>query len=142
MNRFLDTLKKLFKLNKPKSFPGIIVAKVIGVEKHPDADRLRIIKLDGGGKEIFPIVCGASNFDVGAMVALALPGARIAQNIHSTTHEPFFLEKAKIRGIESQGMICAAFELGLSQEPGKGIMLLKDSSNTGSQFTSDMIKAL
>ncbi|MFA5990778.1 MAG: hypothetical protein WC794_00835 [Candidatus Doudnabacteria bacterium] len=142
MNLFLNYLKKLFKFNKSKSFPGIIAAKVIGVEKHPDADRLRIIKLDGGGKEIFPIVCGAFNFDVGAMVALALPGACIAQNIHSTTHEPFLLEKAKIRGIESQGMICAAFELGLSQEPGKGIMLLKDNLSPGTEFTSDMIKAL
>ncbi len=138
----MNFFTKLFKINKPKSFPDIIAAKVIGIEKHPDADRLRIIKLDGGGKEIFPIVCGAFNFDVGAMVALALPGARIAQNIHSATHEPFFLEKAKIRGIESQGMICAAFELGLSGEPGKGIMLLKDSLTPGSEFTADMIRPL
>ena len=46
--------------------------------------------------------------DTGAMVALALPGAKIAQDIHSSKHEPFVLEKAKIRGIESQGMILAA----------------------------------
>ena len=139
----MNFLRNLFKFSKPKTFPGIIAAKVISIEKHPDADRVRIIKLDGGHQRvIFPIVCGAFNFEVGAMVALALPGARIAQNIHSATHEPFLLEKATIRGIESQGMICAAFELALSQEPEKGIILLKDNTSPGNEFTSDMIKAL
>lgn len=120
--------------------PLIIAAKVIAVEKHPNADRLRIIKLDGGGREIYPVVCGAFNFSEGAMVILALPGAQIAQNIHSDTHEPFALEKAKIRGVTSEGMVCAEFELGLSKEPGQGIALLKDSVAAGSQFSPEMIK--
>ena len=138
-----DFLKNLFSsksTSKNISFPGIISAKVIGVEKHPNADRLRIIKLDSGEKEIYPVVCGAFNFDVGAIVVLALPGASIPQNIHSETHEPFVLEKAKIRGVESQGMVCAAFELGLSKEPGKGIMLLKQDTKLGSQFVPEMIE--
>ncbi len=87
-----------------------------------------------------PVVCGAFNFEAGAMVVLGLPGAKIAQNIHSETHEPFILEKVKIRGIESQGMICAAFELGLSDTPGQGIVVLKNDVKPGSQFTPEMIQ--
>jgi phenylalanyl-tRNA synthetase beta chain len=134
----LNFFKSLF---SPKpSFNNIVAAKVVAIEKHPNADRLRIIRLDAGGKEIYPIVCGAFNFGEGDVVALALPGAKIAQNIHSEKHEPFILKKAKIRGIESQGMICAAFELGLADEPGQGIMLLKDDIKPGSQFSTGMIK--
>lgn len=145
----MNFLQRLFKKSS-KTFPGIIAAKVVGIEKHPNADRLRIIKLNDGNKIIEPVVCGAFNFDVGAIVALALPGAQIAQNIHSETHEPFIIEKTKIRGVESQGMICAAFELGLTTEPGQparrslgeggGIMLLKSNIKPGSQFTAEMIQ--
>ncbi len=95
----------------------IIAAKVIAVEKHPNADRLRVIKLSDGINEIYPVVCGAFNFGEGDTVVLALPGATIAQNIHSDTHESFTLGTAKIRGVESQGMICADFELGLTNVP-------------------------
>jgi phenylalanyl-tRNA synthetase beta chain len=88
------------------------------------------------------VVCGAFNFSEGQKVVLALPGATIAQNIHSDTHESFVLEKAKIRGVESQGMICAEFELGLSKEPGDKpeIMLLKNEVMPGSEFFPNMIK--
>lgn len=140
--KFFDTVKKIFSSQTTISFPGIIAAKVVDVQKHPNADRLRIVKVDVGNKIVEPIVCGAFNFEVGAIVVLALPGANIPQNIHSETHEPFILEKAKIRGVESQGMICAAFELGLSTEPGKGIMLLKDNTPLGQEFNSKMTKAL
>lgn len=95
----------------------IITAQVIAVEKHPNADRLRVVRLDTGSGEVYPVVCGATNFSEGNIVALALPGAHITHNIHSETHEPFTLNKATIRGVESQGMICAGFELGLSQIP-------------------------
>ena len=138
----MNFLRNLFKFSKPKTFPGIIAAKVISIEKHPDADRLRIIKLDGGHQRVIFRLFAA------LLILRSAPwwpwpaGARIAQNIHSATHEPFLLEKATIRGIESQGMICAAFELALSQEPEKGIILLKDNTSPGNEFTSDMIKAL
>ncbi len=116
------------------------MAEVIKVEKHPNADRLRVIELTDGQRTIAPIVCGAFNFDVGAKVALALPGASIPKNIHSEAHESFTLDKATIRGVESQGMICAAFELGLSDDAGQGIMILKGNAKLGSEFSSDMIK--
>jgi len=135
----VNFLQRLFSFKK-QTFDGVLAAKVLDVQKHPNADRLRVVKLDVGNKVIEPVVCGAFNFGVGEMVALALPGATIPQNIHSEKHESFVLEKAKIRGIESQGMICAAYELGigsLSEKP--EILLLKDSVNPGSQFTPSMI---
>ncbi len=141
----MDFLKKLSsfinKKSENNSYPGIVAAKVVSVEKHPNADRLRVVKLDIGERVVEPVVCGALNFEVGDTVALALPGAKIAKNIHSPDHKPFILEKATIRGIESQGMICAAFELGLgplSEKP--EILLLKDHVVPGSRFSEDMIK--
>ncbi len=140
----MNIIKQIFSLfsannTNSQTFPGIFAAKVTGIEKHPNADRLRIIRLSLGDREVYPVVCGAFNFKENDIVALALPGAKIAQNIHSETHEPFTLEKAKIRGIESQGMICAAFELGLSKEAEPGILLLKPDSKLGSQFKHNMI---
>lgn len=139
-----EFFKRLFSPQSQITFaadPLIVAAKVLAVDKHPNADRLRVVKLDIG-KVIDPVVCGAFNFGPGDMVVLALPGAHIAQNIHSETHEPFVLSMAKIRGIESQGMICAAFELGLAKEPGTKpeIMLLKSTAAPGSQFAPNMIK--
>ncbi len=115
---------------------SIIAAKVLRIEPHPNADRLRVVYLDVGsaatdGQEFGPVVCGAFNFEVGAMVALALPGAEIKHNIHTPEHESFTLDKAKIRGVESNGMICAGFELGLSDEPGEGIMVLPKTEAPG-----------
>ena len=156
-------LKSFFSptVSHTKTFNGIYAAKVLEIFKHPNADRLRIIKLDIGDKVIEPtdkavsivepadkavsivepVVCGALNFGVGDMVALALPGANIPKNIHDEKHLPFILEKAKIRGVESQGMICAAFELGigpLSEKP--EILLLRNDVKPGSEFTQEMIK--
>lgn len=140
----LYTLLKNFFSSKPNTRHTpqtlIVTAKVLDIQKHPNADRLRLAKLDVGEKTIEPVVCGAFNFGMGDMVALALPGARIEQNIHGDDHQPFILSKATIRGVESQGMICAGFELGLSDTPGEGIMVLKTNVKPGSQFTPDMIK--
>ena len=137
-----NILHRLFgKANSANSAPSgstpsgkIVAAKVIKIEKHPNADRLQILALDmGGGQTVEPVVCGAFNFREGDIVALALPGARIARNIHSSQHEPFTLEKAAIRGVESQGMICAGFELGLSEQIGDNpeIMVLPPGTQLG-----------
>ncbi len=117
----------------PNPTGKIIAAKVVRVEKHPNADRLRVIYLTDGAREIGPVVCGAFNFGEGDIVVLALPGATIAQNIHSEAHESFELSTATIRGVESQGMICAEFELGLTKTPGDKpeIMLLPSSVKPG-----------
>lgn len=99
------------------AFSKVFVAKVLEWKKHPNADRLRIVKLDLGKRVIEPVVCGANNFDVGDFVALALPGAKIPQNVHTGEKAAFVLEKVNIRGVESQGMVCSAFELGLAEMP-------------------------
>jgi phenylalanyl-tRNA synthetase beta chain len=116
----------------------VIAAKVLKIEKHPNADRLRLVWMNRGeplieGLGYGPVVCGAFNFSEGDMVALALPGATIKHNIHSAEHESFVLNKATIRGVESQGMICAAFELGLSPDPGHKpeIMVLPSGTKPG-----------
>lgn len=117
-----------------KEFEKIIVARVTKVEKHPNADRLRVIELIDGTNTIAPVVCGAWNFDLNAIVALALPGATIPHDQHDPEGKSFVLSKAKIRGIESQGMICSGKELGITQD-GDGILVLDNSKILGSTFT-------
>ncbi len=119
--------------SREQVFENIIVAKVEKIEKHPNADRLRVIILTDGKQTIGPVVCGAWNFDVGATVALALPGATIPHDQHSPEGKPFTLSKATIRGVESQGMICSAKELGLPDEGG-GIMLLDSKHKLGETY--------
>ena len=128
----LDFLKKYFiKEAKAPHTGHVIAAKVTAIDKHPNADRLRVISLTDGHRTISPVVCGAFNFEVGDIVALALPEAQIAHNIHSEEHESFILGPATIRGVESQGMICAAFEVGKSEEIGDGIMILPSNTKLG-----------
>ncbi|HEX3096060.1 MAG TPA: hypothetical protein VHQ20_02985 [Patescibacteria group bacterium] len=111
----------------------VITARVKKIEAHPNADRLRVITLTDGLRDIGPVVCGAFNFVEGDIVPLALPEATIAHNLHSVEHESFVLGTAKIRGVESQGMICAAFEIGLSEEPSEApeIMVLPKDTKIG-----------
>lgn len=123
-----------------KTFENIIVAKVTKVEKHPNADRLRVIELTDGTNTYAPVVCGAWNFAVDAIVPLALPGATIPHDQHDPEGKPFTLSKAKIRGVESQGMICSGKELGLTDD-GKGILLLPASTPLGGNFSSDLVKS-
>jgi phenylalanyl-tRNA synthetase beta chain len=123
---------------KPKNFPGIIVARVIKVEKHPNADRLRVAELTDGEKTISPVVCGAWNFEAGAIVPLALPGAIIPHDQHDPENNPFTLAKATIRGIESQGMICSAKELGLGQNAHGILVLTKAEKYLGQTFNSQI----
>jgi phenylalanyl-tRNA synthetase beta chain len=115
------------------AFSSVFAAKVLSIEKHPNADRLQVVSLDLGKQVITPVVCGAHNFKAGDMVCLALPGAHIPQNIHSDQHESFVLGAAKIRGIESQGMICSGFELGLRPTPEENpeILVLPESMPLG-----------
>ncbi len=116
-------------------FKNIIVAKVTKVEKHPNADRLRVITLTDKSNTYSPVVCGAWNFDVGAVVPLALPGATIPHDQHDPAGKPFVLGKATIRGVESQGMICSGKELGLSDDGG-GILLLGKEYKVGEGFVA------
>lgn len=107
---------------------GVIVGKVLSVKPHPDADKLTLCDVDTGS-EVLPIVCGARNVKEGAKVALALVGATLPGGLK--------IQKAKLRGAVSLGMLCSEKELGLAKES-EGIMILPDSAQVG----EDIIKAI
>ncbi|HNE49750.1 MAG TPA: phenylalanine--tRNA ligase subunit beta [Chitinophagales bacterium] len=104
---------------------GLVVGHVLEREKHPDADKLSICKVDVGN-EVLQIVCGAPNVAAGQKVIVALVGTKI----YPTTGEAFEIKKAKIRGVESFGMICAEDEIGLG-ESHAGILVLEDAIPIG-----------
>src|SRR5215475_4841786 len=91
------------------------IGRVVEAEKHPNADRLQLTKVDVGESEPRSIVCGAWNFGVGATVGVALPGARLPNGLE--------LDRREVRGEVSDGMILAEDEVGLGGEHA-GIMLL------------------
>ncbi len=111
----------------------IIIGEVMTKEKHPDADRLNVATVNVGDKEL-QIVCGAPNLEVGHRVPVALVGA-ILSDSHSEEgiKEGFKIKKSKIRGVESNGMICAEDELGIGTEH-EGIMVLADDAPVGEEF--------
>jgi phenylalanyl-tRNA synthetase beta chain len=86
----------------------VVVGAVLDRAKHPDADKLSVCKVDAGGPEILQIVCGAANVAAGQRVAVARVGTKLPGDV--------VIKKAKIRGVESQGMICSERELGLGDE--------------------------
>jgi phenylalanyl-tRNA synthetase beta chain len=105
---------------------GLVVGEVLECEKHPDADKLKLTKVNTGGDEPLQIVCGAPNVAVGQKVIVATIGT----TIYPLNGEPMTMKKAKIRGVESQGMICAEDEIGLG-ESHAGIMVLPADTKVG-----------
>ena len=97
---------------------NVVVGRVVECVKHPDADKLNLCKVDVGEGEPLQIICGASNVVDAEYVAVAKVGAILPGD--------FEIKPAKLRGIDSFGMICSSSELGLA-EMGKGIMILDDS---------------
>ena len=93
------------------AFSGVVVAQIISVEKHPNADKLSVCRVDAGNG-MLQIVCGAPNVRPGMKAPLARVGARLA----GKDGTPIEIAAAKMRGIESQGMLCSGRELGLSQD--------------------------
>ena len=104
----------------------VVVGEVRNLRQHPNADRLRLTRVDIGEAEPLHIVCGAPNVAVGQTVLVATVGA----TIYPLQGEPITLRKAKIRGEESQGMICAEDELGLGASH-NGILILPDGLKPG-----------
>jgi phenylalanyl-tRNA synthetase beta chain len=100
-----------------------VVGRVLETGKHPNADRLQLCRVDVGGGEAAQIVCGAWNFSAGATVAVALPGATLANGIT--------LERRELRGQVSEGMILAEDEIGLGTDH-EGIIVLPDEREPGS----------
>lgn len=105
----------------------VIVGEIVGLEPHPNADRLRLPTVDLGGGETARVVCGAPNVAVGQKIAFARLGARLF-NTHSSREEP--LRPANIRGFESRGMVCSVRELGLGDDH-EGILVLDERASIG-----------
>jgi phenylalanyl-tRNA synthetase beta chain len=105
---------------------GLVIGEVKTCEKHPDADKLSLTTVNVGGLALLQIVCGASNVAVGQKVVVAPMGA----TIFPIKGEPVTMKKAKIRGVESQGMICAEDEIGLSDNHA-GILILPADLKAG-----------
>ena len=122
-----------------EKFDRFVVGEVLERARHPNADRLTLCKVNTG-KEVQEIVCGAPNVAAGQKVAVALVGATIPHNQHDPEGNPFVLERAKIRGVESNGMICSAFELGLGEDA-NGIMVLDAGAKVGTALAKHLGRA-
>jgi len=105
---------------------GLVIGEVLSCEKHPDADKLKITKVDIGNAQPLDIVCGAPNVAVGQKVVVATVGA----TLFPTEGESFSIKKSKIRGQLSEGMICAEDEIGLGKGH-DGIMVLETNLENG-----------
>lgn len=114
---------------------GVVTAKILSREKHPNSDHLSICKVDPGTGEPLQIVCGAPNCDAGNIVPLATIGTTFKD---PDGGKDFTIGKGKLRGVESFGMMCSARELGLSNEH-DGLMILPPDTPLG-QSVADMFK--
>lgn len=108
------------------AFSGVVVAEVKSVEKHPDADRLNVTQVDAGTGELVQIVCGAPNVRPGIRVPCALPGAVLPGS--------FKIKPTKMRGVESNGMLCSAKELGLPDDGVDGLHVLPADAPVGANI--------
>jgi len=105
---------------------GLVIGEVLTCAKHPNADKLSVTTVDVGGEKPLHIVCGASNVAAGQKVVVALVGT----TVHPTKGEAFTIKSAKIRGEQSEGMICAEDEIGMG-ESHAGIMVLNTDVKNG-----------
>jgi len=109
------------------NFDNVVVAQINASAQHPNADRLSVCQVDDGSGQPRQIVCGAKNYNVGDKVPLALPGAVLANDLK--------IKPSKLRGVESQGMLCSPSELGLSQES-DGLLILSPEAKIGEPIAS------
>ncbi|MBK1692852.1 phenylalanine--tRNA ligase subunit beta [Ectothiorhodospira mobilis] len=107
------------------SFSGVVVGRVLSVQPHPDADKLRVCLVDGGSGEPVSVVCGAPNVREGMRAPFAPVGAVLPND--------FRLKKVKLRGVPSHGMLCSARELGLSEDH-EGLMELPGDAPVGADL--------
>ncbi len=105
---------------------GVVIAEVLEVDRHPNADRLSVCKVSDGSDDILEIVCGAPNVVKGMKTPLATPGVTLPNGLK--------LRKSKIRGVVSNGMLCSAIELGLGEES-DGIISLASDAPVGQAIT-------
>ncbi len=114
-----------------QSLPNhVVVAEVISSEKHPDADKLSVCQVDDGSGSPRQIVCGAKNYKVGDKVPLALPGCVLDAGEGKT----FEIKEGKLRGVASLGMMCAASEIGLTDDA-DGLLILSPDLKPGTPLS-------
>ena len=109
---------------------GVVAGKVLECGKHPDADRLKVTSIDLGDNEISEIVCGAPNIEKGQIV----PVAKVGCKIYTSEGAEIKIKKSKIRGVVSNGMVCAEDEIGLGQSH-DGIMILDNNIKPGTPIS-------
>jgi phenylalanyl-tRNA synthetase beta chain len=115
------------KIERPgEKFNNVMVGEVLSVERHPNADKLTVCRVNSG-RVVLQIICGAPNVRAGAKIALGLPGAVLANGMT--------LRKARIRGVDSEGMICSEMELGRGEDAA-GIIILPDELEVGQSLAS------
>ena len=105
-------------------FTRIVVGEIKDAQQHPNADRLRVCQVDAGQGELLTIVCGAPNARVGIKVPCALVGAELPPGADG---KPFLIKVGKLRGVESQGMLCSARELKIADDDGGLLELAADA---------------
>ncbi|MBF1209328.1 MAG: DUF4479 domain-containing protein [Gemella morbillorum] len=102
-----------------------VVGEVLTCEKHPDADKLKVTTVNVGEKTL-QIVCGAPNVEAGQKVVVALSGAMMPSGL--------LIKPSKLRGVDSNGMLCSKRELGLPQEEVRGILVLDEDTKAGTKL--------
>ncbi|MCL2749181.1 MAG: hypothetical protein FWE50_03870 [Alphaproteobacteria bacterium] len=120
----MNFLKKLF--FKKEKAPLLVIARIVSVEKHPNADRLHVLRVDIGTGKLQQVVCGAPNVRAGFIGVLARPGCILPGEI-----EP--LEARPLRGVVSNGMMCSAKELGAGDDH-SGILELPENGKIGQEY--------
>src|SRR5215831_17773048 len=100
----------------------VIVSQITASSRHPNADRLTVCQVDDGSSTMRQIVCGATNYRVGDKVPLALPGANLPNGTE--------IRKNKLRGVESEGMLCSPIELALGEDA-SGLLILSNDAKIG-----------
>src|SRR5438067_5663123 len=105
----------------------VIVSQITASSRHPNADRLTVCEVDDGSGTKRQIVCGATNYKVGDKVPLALPGAKLPNGTE--------IRNSKLRGVESEGMLCSAIELGLGADAA-GLLILSPEARIGAPIGS------
>src|SRR5262245_54817894 len=113
---------------------NVVVSQITASSRHPNADRLTVCEVDDGSGTTRQIVCGATNYKAGDKVPLALPGAKLPNGTE--------IQKSKLRGVESEGMLCSPIELGLGEDA-SGLLILSPEAKMGAPiadlFPSDTI---
>ena len=106
-------------------FSGVKVGRVLSVAPHPDAERLRVCRVDAGAGALLQIVCGAPNVTEGMLAPVACVGAVLPGDLR--------IQRSRLRGVESEGMLCSALELGLAESSG-GLLALPPEAPVGADF--------